>query len=104
MPTRTRFVLGTHHVAVICSDYERSKRFYVEALGLEVVPEVYREARRSHKLDLRSPDETQVELFSFPDRRPIPSRRSRIRHAGVRVRPRRGDRRAFGIDRNRGGR
>ena len=67
MADRTPLVLGTHHVAVICSDYERSKRFYVEVLGLEVIAEAYREARRSHKLDLRLPDGTQVELFSFPD-------------------------------------
>jgi glyoxylase I family protein len=67
MAVRTPLVLGVHHVAVICSDYGRSKRFYTEVLGLEVVSEVYREARRSHKLDLRLPDGTQVELFSFPD-------------------------------------
>jgi glyoxylase I family protein len=67
MAARTPLVLGTHHVAVICSDYERSKRFYAEVLGLEVISEVYREARRSYKLDLKLPDGTQVELFSFPD-------------------------------------
>lgn len=60
-------ILGTHHVAVICSNYERSKRFYAEVLGLEVISEVYREARRSYKLDLKLPDGTQIELFSFPD-------------------------------------
>ncbi len=73
MTARTPLVLGTHHVAIICSDYGRSKRFYVEVLGLEVIAEVYREARRSHKLDLRLPDGTQVELFSFPDPPPRPS-------------------------------
>ena len=66
-------ILGTHHVAVICSDYARSKRFYAEVLGLQVVSEVYRAARDSHKLDLRLPDGTQVELFSFPDPPPRPS-------------------------------
>jgi glyoxylase I family protein len=60
-------ILGTHHAAVICSDYERSKDFYTRILGLEVVAEVYRAERRSHKLDLRLPDGTQIELFSFPD-------------------------------------
>ena len=59
-------ILRTHHVAVICSDYGRSKRFYTEVLGLEIVAEAYRAARDSHKLDLRLPDGTQVELFSFP--------------------------------------
>lgn len=67
MPARTPLVLGTHHVAVICSNYERSRRFYVEVLGLEVVSEVYREARDSYKLDLKLPDGTQIELFSFPN-------------------------------------
>ncbi|MBN9524374.1 VOC family protein [bacterium] len=60
-------LLGTHHVAVICSDYGRSKRFYTEVLGLEVVSEAYRAARDSYKLDLRLPDGTLVELFSFPN-------------------------------------
>lgn len=60
-------LLRTHHVAVICSDYARSKQFYTTVLGLEVVAEVYRAARSSHKLDLRLPDGTQIELFSFPD-------------------------------------
>jgi glyoxylase I family protein len=73
MTSATPLVLGTHHVAVICSDYGRSKRFYTEVLGLEVVSEVYREARRSYKLDLRLPDGTQVELFSFPSPPPRPS-------------------------------
>ena len=57
---------GVHHVALICSDYSKSKRFYTELLGLEVVDENYREARDSWKLDLRAPDGTQLELFSFP--------------------------------------
>ena len=69
MTDRTSLVLGTHHIAVICSDYERSKRFYVRVLGLEVVAEVYREGRRSYKLDLKLPDGTQIELFNFPTRR-----------------------------------
>lgn len=55
-----------HHVAVICSDYERSKHFYTEILGLRVIAETYREARRSYKLDLALPDGAQIELFSFP--------------------------------------
>jgi catechol 2,3-dioxygenase-like lactoylglutathione lyase family enzyme len=56
-----------HHVAVICSDDERSRRFYIDILGLEVVREVHRRERDSYKLDLRLPDGTQIELFSFPD-------------------------------------
>jgi len=60
-------IVRTHHVAVICSDYERSKDFYVCVLGLEVVSEVYRAERDSHELDPRRPDGAQIELFSFPD-------------------------------------
>lgn len=62
-----------HHAAIICGDYERSKRFYVEVLGLRVLAENYRAARQSYKLDLALPDGSQVELFSFPDRPARPS-------------------------------
>ncbi len=73
MIARTPLALRTHHVAVICSDYGRSKRFYIELLGLEVVAEVYRAARNSYQLDLTLPDGTQIELFNFPDPPPRPS-------------------------------
>ncbi|WP_045376162.1 SMU1112c/YaeR family gloxylase I-like metalloprotein [Vibrio campbellii] len=62
-----------HHVAIICSDYPRSKHFYTEVLGLKVIAENYREARDSYKLDLALPDGSQVELFSFPDAPERPS-------------------------------
>lgn len=70
-----------HHLAIICADYPRSKRFYVEILGLTVFAEHYREARRSYKLDLRLPCGTQIELFSFPD---PPPRISRPEACGLR--------------------
>lgn len=62
-----------HHVAIICSDYAVSRRFYVETLGLRVLAEHYREDRESYKLDLALPDGSQLELFSFPDSPPRPS-------------------------------
>lgn len=65
---------GVHHVAVIASDYARSKHFYVEVLGLRVLAENYRSARDSWKLDLALPDGSQIELFSFPNPPPRPSR------------------------------
>ncbi len=68
-----RGLLGVHHVAIIASDYGRSKRFYVEILGAEIVSETYREARRSHKLNLRLPDGVEIELFDFPEAPPRPS-------------------------------
>ncbi|MBY7835204.1 VOC family protein [Vibrio fluvialis] len=62
-----------HHTAIICSDYARSKAFYTEVLGLEMVAENYRAARDSYKLDLALPDGSQIELFSFPDAPARPS-------------------------------
>jgi glyoxylase I family protein len=70
-----------HHVAIICSDYERSKRFYTEALGFAVIAETYRAERESYKLDLRVDDRTQIELFSFPN---PPKRPSYPEAAGLR--------------------
>jgi glyoxylase I family protein len=62
-----------HHVAIICSDYQRSKDFYVNLLGMHVLAENYRAERQSYKLDLALPDGSQIELFSFPDALPRPS-------------------------------
>src|SRR5882762_3688705 len=70
-----------HHIAIICSDYERSKHFYSVVLGLKIVREVYREERRSYKLDLEVGNLYQVELFSFPD---PPARPSRPEAVGLR--------------------
>ena len=62
-----------HHVALICSNYEKSKYFYTEILGLKILCETYREARKSFKLDLQLPDGSQLELFSFPNAPQRPS-------------------------------
>ncbi len=56
-----------HHIAIICSDYEVSKRFYTEILGLEIICETYRETRKSYKLDLALNGDYIIELFSFPN-------------------------------------
>jgi len=69
-----------HHVAIIASDYARSKAFYVEVLGLPVIAEAYRAERDSWKLDLKL-GEAQIELFSFPN---PPSRVSRPEACGLR--------------------
>jgi len=66
-------LLRLHHAAIICSDYEASKRFYTQVLGLRVIAEHWRAARRSWKLDLGLPDGSQVELFSFEGAPPRPS-------------------------------
>ncbi|QEH38960.1 putative lyase [Aquisphaera giovannonii] len=80
-------ILRTHHVAVIASDYERSKAFYTKALGLEIIREVHRAERRSYKLDLQLPDGTQIELFSFPDppKRPSYPEACGLRHLAFEV-------------------
>ncbi|RYE16115.1 MAG: VOC family protein [Sphingobacteriaceae bacterium] len=63
-----------HHIAIICSDYEVSKRFYTEILGFEIEAEVFREVRNSWKLDLKIAGKYQIELFSFPEPAARPSR------------------------------
>ena len=56
-----------HHVAIICSDYDRSKHFYTEILGFSIIQETFRVARNSYKLDLAVGNGAQIELFSFPN-------------------------------------
>src|SRR6478736_4293793 len=70
-----------HHIAIICSDYARSKRFYTEVLGFTVVAEYYRTERKSYKLDLKLGNQYMIELFSFPD---PPKRVSRPEAQGLR--------------------
>jgi len=70
-----------HHIAIICSDYEVSKKFYTEVLGLNIIREVYREERQSYKLDLAIGEHYVIELFSFPN---PPSRPSRPESCGLR--------------------
>jgi len=70
-----------HHIAIICSNYERSKAFYTEVLGLTIVREVYRAERQSYKLDLALNGQYVIELFSFPN---PPQRLSRPEGTGLR--------------------
>jgi glyoxylase I family protein len=70
-----------HHIAIICSNYEVSKKFYTEVLGLNIIREVYREERQSYKLDLAIGDHYIIELFSFPN---PPKRPSRPESCGLR--------------------
>jgi glyoxylase I family protein len=71
---------AVHHVAIICSDYERSKRFYAEILRLQIIREVWRAARQSWKCDLQV-GSAQIELFSFPN---PPARPSQPEAQGLR--------------------
>ena len=70
-----------HHIAIICSDYQVSKKFYTEILGLQILRKVYREERDSYKLDLGIGDHYVIELFSFPN---PPARPSRPESCGLR--------------------
>jgi glyoxylase I family protein len=72
---------GVHHIAIICSDYIVSKRFYTEILGFVVHAEYFREKRNSFKLDLKLGDRYWIELFSFPN---PPARTSRPEACGLR--------------------
>lgn len=74
-------LLKIHHIAIICSDYAVSKKFYTEILGLNIIREVYREERQSYKLDLAIGDQYVIELFSFPN---PPERPSRPESCGLR--------------------
>jgi glyoxylase I family protein len=72
---------AVHHVAIICSNYEASKKFYTDVLGFRVMAEHYRAERQSYKLDLALGDRYCIELFSFPD---PPARVSRPEACGLR--------------------
>lgn len=72
---------SVHHIAVICSNYQVSKRFYTEVLGCNIVKETYRAERDSYKLDLAIQDIYTIELFSFPN---PPARNSRPESCGLR--------------------
>src|SRR5688500_5779744 len=72
---------SVHHIAIICSDYQVSKKFYTEILGFNVHAEYYREKRDSFKLDLKLGEQYCIELFSFPN---PPARTSRLEACGLR--------------------
>lgn len=76
-----------HHIAITCSDYEASKDFYVNKLGLKPIREVYREEGESYKLDLALEGEYVIELFSFPEApgRPSYSEARGMRHLAFEV-------------------
>jgi len=70
-----------HHIAIICSVYQRSLDFYTRVLGLHVLAEHYRAERQSYKTDLALGDDYVIELFSFPS---PPKRLSYPEAAGLR--------------------
>ena len=69
-----------HHIAIIVSNYEISKNFYVNILGFEIIRENYRKERNSYKLDLKIGD-SEIELFSMSE---CPKRLTRPEACGLR--------------------
>jgi len=69
-----------HHIAIIVSNYEASKNFYVNILGFEIIRENYREERNSYKLDLKIGD-SEIELFFMNE---CPKRLTRPEACGLR--------------------
>ena len=76
-----------HHIAIICSDYEVSKKFYTEILGLEIIRETLRKERQSYKLYLGLYGDYIIELFSFPNppKRPTRPESTGLRHLAFEV-------------------
>lgn len=75
-----------HHVAIIVSDYQRAREFYVEKLGFPVLRENFREERGDWKLDLKFGD-GELEIFAIsgaPERPSYPEARG-LRHLAFRV-------------------
>ena len=76
-----------HHIAIICSDYQKSKTFYTNILGLTIIQEIYREERQSYKLDLALNGNYIIEIFSFPNppKRPSTPEAAGMRHLAFEV-------------------
>lgn len=76
-----------HHIAIITSDYQRSKDFYVNQLGFQIIRENYRPERNDYKLDLRLNDHTELEIFgvSNPPKRVTQPEACGLRHLAFEV-------------------
>lgn len=80
------FFNEVHHVAIIVSDYEKSRKFYVEQLELPIVREIYREDREDYKLDLQVGD-MELEIFGVknPPKRVTNPEACGLRHLAFKV-------------------
>lgn len=70
-----------HHIAIIVSNYETAKDFYVNKLNFPIIRENYRPERNDWKLDLRVNEYTELEIFAEPD---PPKRVNRPEACGLR--------------------
>ena len=80
------FFNEVHHVAIIVSDYEKSRKFYVEQLELPIIRENYREDRGDYKLDLQVGD-IELEIFGVknPPKRVTNPEACGLRHLAFKV-------------------
>jgi glyoxylase I family protein len=75
-----------HHVAILASDYEKTKEFYVEKLGFQVIRDVYREDRDDYKIDLQLGDcELEVFVVKNAPQRPNYPEALGLRHLAFKV-------------------
>ena len=80
------FLEKQHHIAVISSDWEKAREFYIEKLGFVLEKEFYRPAQNDFLRMLRQGD-TVIELFIRPDapRRVTNPEAMGLRHLAFRV-------------------
>ena len=76
-----------HHIAIIVSNYEKSRAFYADKLGFEIIRENYRPEKKDWKLDLRVNEDTELEIFApqDPPKRPSYPEACGLRHLAFRV-------------------
>ena len=75
------------HIAIISSDYQKAKDFYVDKLGFKVKREVERKDRDDFIITLEGPNGIEIELFieRNPPRRVTRPEAAGLRHLAFRV-------------------
>lgn len=78
---------SVHHIAIIVSDIEKAREFYIEKLGFEAIRENYRVESGDWKLDLRVDEHTELEIFAEknPPQRVNHPEACGLRHLAFRV-------------------
>ena len=78
---------SVHHIAIIVSDIEKAREFYIKKLGFEAIRENYRKERDDWKLDLRVNEHTELEIFAEknPPKRVNRPEACGLRHLAFRV-------------------
>ena len=78
---------SVHHIAIIVSNIEKAREFYIKKLGFEAIRENYRKERDDWKLDLRVDEHTELEIFAEknPPKRVNRPEACGLRHLAFRV-------------------